>query len=44
MKVFAKKLSAGLLTLAVVGGIGGYLTSSLASSRPMSRVSTLTSP
>ena len=33
MKVFTKKLSAGLLTLAVVGGIGGYLTSSLASTR-----------
>ena len=40
MKVFAKKLSAGLLTLAVVGGIWGYLTSSLASTRPISRDST----
>jgi hypothetical protein len=29
-----KKLSAGLLTLAIVGGAGGFLTKSLIAARP----------
>lgn len=38
-----KKLSAGLLTLAVIGGVGGFLTASLASasSKPVTQVTTV---
>ena len=34
MKETLKKLSAGLLTLAVIGSAGGYLASSLAVAQP----------
>ena len=34
MKKTLKKLGAGLLTLTVVGGVGGLLTMSLASAQP----------
>jgi hypothetical protein len=34
MKEALKKLSAGLLTLTVIGGVGGLLTTSLASAQP----------
>ena len=34
MKETLKKLSAGLLTLAVIGGVGGCLASSLAVAQP----------
>ena len=40
MEEILKRLSAGLLALAVVGGVDGFLTMSLASTQPMSLAST----
>ena len=44
MRETLKKLSAGLLTLVVVGSVAGLLTMSQASTQPMSLVSTQTKP
>jgi multidrug efflux pump subunit AcrA (membrane-fusion protein) len=48
MKETMKKISAGLLTLAVIGGVGGYLADTLVASqaKPATEVTTVqtTSP
>jgi hypothetical protein len=45
MKEFTSKLSAVLLTLAVIGGVGGYMTMSLAAPQPkLTTVATLAQP
>ena len=43
MKETLKKLSAGLLTLAVIGGIGGFLANSLVASqaKPVTEVTSV---